>query len=146
MGISCSKQPKNTVQLRAATGPEAKAGCLAEGGGRDVAGGREEERRGLPTPTRPLQTSKNSPGSGCSLGSARHTDAQGCSCKAKHLSAVEVGEPPAPGRRTCGAVAESTRVCVETPSVLPRGRLTERSLPPLAALEPAVEAGRASRL
>ena len=56
VGICCSKQPKNTVQLRAAPGPEAEAGCLAEEGGGDVAGGGEEEQRGLPTPTRALQT------------------------------------------------------------------------------------------
>lgn len=57
VGICCSKQPKNTVQLCTAPGPEAKAGCLAEGGGRDVAGGGEEGQRGLPAPTRAVQAS-----------------------------------------------------------------------------------------
>lgn len=57
VGIGCSKQPKNTVQLRAAPGLEAKAGCLAEGGGGDVTGGGEEAQRELPAPTRALQTS-----------------------------------------------------------------------------------------
>lgn len=57
VGIGCSKQSKNTVQLRAALGPEAKAGWLAEEGGGDVAGGGEEGQRELPAPTRVLQTS-----------------------------------------------------------------------------------------
>lgn len=41
---------------------------------------------------------------------------------------------------------EGEDVRVETLLVLPRGRLTERSLPPPPALEAAVEAGRASCL
>lgn len=46
VGIGCSKQSKNTVQLRAALGPEAKAGWLAEeGGGRCGRRGRGRAER-----------------------------------------------------------------------------------------------------
>lgn len=44
--MGCFKQPRNIVQLCTAPGPEAKAGCLAVGGGGDVAGVGEEGQRG----------------------------------------------------------------------------------------------------
>lgn len=50
VGIGCFKRPKNTVQLCTALGPEAKAGCLAVGGGGDVAGVGEEGQRGCQHP------------------------------------------------------------------------------------------------
>lgn len=52
VGISCSKQPKNTVQMFTAMGPEAKAGAWLREGGQMW---QERERRGRGT--RASQTS-----------------------------------------------------------------------------------------